>query len=174
MNPYTVSDKKPADKAGKPSTKQSTTGSKIPWGMIAASVALLTLLYFGLPMLKKTAPTAPVATEVVAPVTTTETVKDGIRESLKLEFGTVHRTVEMKAPPVVTWEKSAIDPNLRFPIDQSGDLILGVSSSAPPVVIDSEPGYRWVKIDDVQKAPARWKGAVTDTGRVWGIVPAAL
>jgi len=160
-----------ADKAvGKTSTKQSTkSGWNIPWGMLAAAAAVVALLYFGLPMWNKAKAPTP------APVpTVTETVKDGIRESLKLEFGTVHRTVQMKAPPTVTWEKSAIDPNLRFPIDQAGDLVLGKSADVPPQVIDPEPGYRWAKIDDANKAPARWKGAVQDTGRVWGIVPAAL
>jgi len=101
-------------------------------------------------------------------------VRDGIRESLKLEFGKVHRTKQLKAQPKVTWEPSALDRNLRFPIDEYGHPILGISSSEPPNVIDAEPGYHWVPVDDEKKAPAKWKGAVKDTGRLWGIIPDVL
>lgn len=166
-----------ASKAGKPATKTST-GWNIPWGMIAAALVIVSLLYFGLPMWNKKATVAP--TPVVVPVpTVTETVKDGIRESLQKDYGTVHRTEKMKAKPVVVWEaEKDVDPNISFPLDGNSPedqraIILGTKEE-PPMFVDPKLGYRWMKVDDAKNAPARWKGAVQDTGRVWGIVPAAL
>lgn len=166
----------PASKAGKPATKTST-GWNIPWGMIAAAVVIVALLYIGLPMWNKRATVAPAPVVVPVP-TATETVKDGIRESLQKDYGTVHRTEKMKAKPVVVWESEQSDLNLSFPLDGNSpedrrSIILGTEEK-PPMFVDPKPGYRWVKVDTEEKSPARWKGAVRDTGRVWGIVPAAL
>jgi hypothetical protein len=159
------------------------------WKYIVVLVLLVVVLFIGRDVANKSTTPAPPtqkqsdkaneilrtkAAQAAVPAKIEEAVvRDGIRESLKMEYGNVNRTVEMKNLPTTRWEIAGNDPNLRFPVDSSGDLILGLSATEPPAVVDPEPGYRWVKVE-INAAPVKWQGAVRDTSRVFGLIPAAL
>lgn len=104
-------------------------------------------------------------------------LRTGSRESLWLEYGQAHRNVGLKDLPAVTWDPVPEDPNIEFPLDEKGDIILGAGTKnapKPPAVVTLPHGYKWVHVNNVDVAPAKWKGAVADTGKVYGKMPAVI
>lgn len=120
------------------------------------------------------AESAAVVAAAEAKVKQEEIMRTGIRESLAMKYGTVNQTVGLAEKPPIDWQRSPLDPNLQFPVHQDNkDLIIGTQQE-PPMFVDPKPGHKWVPVRDPKAAPADWRGAVIDTGSVWGIIPEVL